>query len=224
MKICFLKAVKIAVIALITVLVALVMLFSSGVLAAETAISLYNLLIDIFVGVFTVWGLYWAASEFAGAQVKPDLRLIIGKESADQQGIDPLMDAADALIGRDVFMNGEPVSWVIIGLFLENTQPKAAQHVRLNLRVCDVPCLKEFAPASDPFRYEPRVNVMRGEAVFLQFGEDLVVYKGDGVHLGSIRAVWPQGTHPERITLVARLYSLGSEPKEATVSHPIHWM
>ena len=65
---------------------------------------------------------------------------------------------------------------------------------------------------------------MQGEAVFLQFGEDLVVYEGEGVYLGNIYVGWPEGTRPERITFAARLYSLEGEPKSFTVSHPIRWI
>jgi hypothetical protein len=224
MKVGFRVAVAVAAIALIAVFVVLVIQDFPAIPLIESEISSYSLLVDVVVGVFTIWGLYWAASEFAGAQVKPDLRLVVGKESADQRGIDPLMDVVEALIGRDVSEDGEPVSQVIFGLFLENTQPKAAQYVRVTLRVRDVPRLKQFVPIKGTFRYKPKINVVRGEAIFLQFGDDLVVYKGDGVQLGNIRVAWPQGTHPERITLVAGLYGLEDEPKEVTVSRPIHWM
>lgn len=224
MKKGFLTAVVIVAIALIVALVVLAISDLPAAPLTESEISFFNLLIDIAVGVFTIWGLCWAASEFARAQVKPDLRLIIGKESADQRGIDPLTNAADALIGRDVSMDGKPVSQVIVGLFLENTQPKAAQYVRVTLRVCDVPHIEKFVPIEGSFRHEPKINVVRGEAVFLQFDENLVVYKGDGVQLGNIRVAWTQGIHPERITLVAGLYSLEGGPKEVAVSHPIRWM
>jgi hypothetical protein len=188
-------------------------------------IGLYNLLIDIAAGVFTVWGLYWAASEFAEAQVRPDLRLIIGAEAADQQGIDPLRSATDALIGRDSLVDGNSVSQVVVGLFLENDQPKAARFVRVTLRLRDVPRPLYFRPIDQSFKYKMNTNVVIGEAIFIQFGEDLLVYKGDGVQLGNICIAWQRGVRPERIALVAGLYSLDSKPrKDVVVSRPIHWL
>lgn len=186
-------------------------------------ISLVNLMVDIVVGIFTVWGLFWAASEFAAAQVKPDLRLIIGRESEDRLGIVPLKNEADELIGRDGLVGDTPASQVIIGLFLENGQPKAAQYVRITLRVRNTPPPGILHAVGRSFNYEPKINEVRGEALFLQFGEELVVYQGDGVHLGNIRVAWAKDVRPDKVDLVAGLYSLDSRPKEIIVSHPIHW-
>ena len=226
MKILFLGAVGIAMIALSIEFVILVKFDWPIVPLTGSEISFFNLLIDIAVGVFTIWGLGWAASEFAGTQVKPDLHLIIGKESEDQQGIDPLTNEADALIGRDVSTKGGVVvSRVIVGLFLENHRPKPAQYVRIELWVRDVPHPKEFVRNKEYFKFEVRDFAIRGQAVVLQFGEDLVVYGGTGVYLGKIPVDWPQGTHPERIAFKAKLHNLESnQPKEVTVSRPIHWM
>lgn len=227
MKTVFLRAIGIAAVVLVVMAVVLIVLVRLyGVLSYETGISFFNLSIDIAVGVFTIWGLYWAASEFAGAQVKPDLHLIIGKESEDQQGIDPLPNEADALIGwKDVSKLGGPVSRVTVGLFLENHKPKAARYVRIELWVHDTPHPKEFVRRKDFFKFEVKEFAIRGEAVVLQFGEDLVVYGGTGVYLGKILVGWPQGIYPGSITLRAKLHNLeSSEPKEVIVSRPIHWI
>ncbi len=197
-------------------------------LGRSNRIALFNLWVDVVVGIFTIWGLKWAASEFVAAQVKPDLRLIIGRESEDRRGIIPLRRGSDELVGRDNIIDSMPVSQVIIGLFLENDQPKAARFVRITLRVQGAPSPKILDAAKPPsdqvgYVYVPKINVVRGEALFLQFGEELVVYQGDGVQLGNIRVAWRQGIRPKKIDLSVGLYSVDSRPKEITVSHPIRW-
>ncbi|NVM24001.1 MAG: hypothetical protein HWN68_19755 [Desulfobacterales bacterium] len=230
----FLKAIGALVIVLFIIAVVLIVLVRSGILLCEFGVSFFNLLVDIVVGFFTVWGLLWAGSQFAEARVKPELRLIIGRVVPDHEGMVPLADASDELVGWEDSTPVGRVSGVIIGLFLENTRPKAAQYVRVVLRVRDVPRPKVFRAVTrspwdpdDPFetfKYEPRVNTVQGEAVFLQFGQDLVIYEGEGVYLGNIYVGWPGGTRPEGITFAARLYSLEGEPKSFTVSHPIRWI
>lgn len=227
MKILFLGAVGIAVIALCIVGVVLRIYVLSGALLYDTGISFFNLLIDIAVGVFTIWGLFWAASEFARAQVEPDLHLIIGKEATDEIGIQPLTGEADALIGWEENVSGDdkPVSRVPVGLFLENHQPKAARYVRIELWVRDVPHPEEFIRKKEFFKFDVKEFAIQGKAVVLQFGEDLVVYGGTGVYLGKILIDWSKDTHPESITFVAKLHNLeGSKPKEVIVSCPIHWV
>lgn len=236
MRVLFLRAVVVAVILLGIVLVVQI---TTGLTVplTEGEISYFNLLVDVAVGFFTIWGLYWAASELA---LKPDLRLIVGKDTdLYGDGVTPLLTGTDALLGQvarrqtyilcsgitSVGVEGS-VSVVGVGLFLENTQPRAAQYVRVVLHVRGVPQVMTFAPVQSTFKYKPRVNAGRdehGEFVFLQFDDDLVVYKGHGVYLGKVHVVWPQGVRPERITFVASLYSLDSEPKEVTISHPIRW-
>ncbi len=73
---------------------------------------------------------------------------------------------------------------------------------------------------------------MENEAVFIQFGQDLLVYqggaiirKGDGVQLGNIKVAWPRETRPEEITIEAGLYSLESKPKyNERITRPIRWL
>jgi hypothetical protein len=225
MEIGFLKAVRIAVFALVIVLVVLVILALFNVLSAEVGISLYNLLVDVAVGVFTVWGLYWAASEFAKAQVEPDLHLIIGTGRPNQAGVEALKGAADPLLGWEgVFDDGKPVSWVVVGLLWENHRPKAGQYIRIELWVSDdVPCPK-FVIDKEVFVFPIGHFSIEGSGIVLQFGEDFVAYGDAGGYLGKILMEWPQSICPERITFKAKLFSLeSSKPKEVTISHPIHW-
>ncbi len=75
-------------------------------------------------------------------------------------------------------------------------------------------------------------NIVNDEAIFIQFGQDLLVYeggviiqRGDGVHLGNIKVAWPKETRPEKITLIAGLYSLEGKPKyNERITHPIRWL
>ena len=91
------------------------------------------MLVDVIVGVFTVWGLYWAATELA---LRPDLSLVITQWSTRR-------DKADVWwIGRDD--HGRSSSLVRVCLFLENTKPKAAQYVRIVLRIRGVPSPELF--------------------------------------------------------------------------------
>jgi hypothetical protein len=230
----FLKGIGVVVIVLFIMSVVLIVLVRSGVLPCEFGVSFFNLLVDIAVGFFTIWGLLWAGSQFAEAQVKPELHLIIGRAQLDHDEMVPLADASDELIGfQDSISVGRP-SGVPIGLFLENTRSKAAQYVRVVLRVRDVPRPNVFRALTtgDPwgtslfetFKYKPRINTVQGEAVFLQFGEDLVVYEGERVYLGKIYVGWPEGTRPKGITFEVGLYSLEGKPKSFTVSHPIRWI
>jgi hypothetical protein len=185
-------------------------------------ISVFSVAVDIVIGFFTIWGLYWAASEFAEAQVRPKLHLIIGTEH--NGGIFPLPKENDQLRGQ---CGTEVFPQVLIGLFLENQQPRAAQFVRVTLRLKDVPKPLEFKAIESTFEYyKPKVNTVqhKDHAIFLQFDEDLVVYKGDGVFLGAIRVIWPRDIQPKKITLAVGLYSLMGEPRHVTISRPITWI
>jgi len=220
-KTIFFWAAVIAVIVLIIVLILLNTL--PPIMSCSDGISLYGVIIDFFAGVFTVWGLYWAASQFSEAQVKPDLSLIIG---AAHRILPPSVSIGQ-LEGQDNIHSGyvrPPVSQIVFGLLLENGNSKAAQFVRITLRLRDSQRPLKFEAIENSFRYyKPRVNTVQQEAIFLQFGEDLVVYKGDGVYLGNVSVEWDKGKRPERLTLEVGLYNLIGEPKTVIISRPINW-
>jgi hypothetical protein len=233
MKVRFRVAVVIVAIALVIVL-AVQVRTDSTVPLTEGEVGFFNLLIDIVAGVFTVWGLYWAASEFAGAQVKPDLHLVIGREKDDM----PFTSEADALTGVLALHQDDPaveakyLPQVGVNLFLENTRPKAARYVQVVLCVRDIPPFKYFEVWLTPYAKLPRAKagdgqataLPLGEARALQLGEDFIVYKGESAYCGTAFVIWPEGIQPEKITFVAKLYSLDSEPKEVIVPRPIHWI
>jgi hypothetical protein len=186
-------------------------------------ISFSQLIIEMLLLPTVIIGFIITVVEFRKTQIKPDLNLIAGVKLPNQPKVASLTNITDPLIGQDT-INDQPVSQVIIGLFLENSQPKAAQFVRVTLRVSDVPRPERFFAIEDSFQYyKPMVNTITQEALLLQFDEDVVVYQKEGVYLGNICVAWTQGTRPDRITLKAGLYSLESEPKEVSVSHPIVW-
>jgi hypothetical protein len=222
MKSSFLTAVVIAALALAVVLV---LQIKSGftVPLTEGKVGYLNLLVDIVVGFFTVWGLYWVASELA---LKPDLDLVIGNELVGAGSGEPLAGETDALIGQET----SPFSRIFepqvhVALFLENRNPKVARYIRVVLEVRDVPCPKRFERMRSVPHSEVVYARLEGEAMVFQFGEGLAVYKGAGkVYCESVTVVWPQGCYPKRITFVAKLSSSEGDSKERTVSHPIRWI
>lgn len=212
-------------IVLVIVLVTLRMLYLSGVIPGDIGVSIYGVVVDFVVGAFTIVGLYLAISEFAKASVKPDLHLVIGKMSVGEGWV-ALTNEGDALIGRDtVQLGGRAVSQVLAALYLENTRPKAARYVQGVVHVRLVPWVRVEkylgAGGEDHKGVDCR---MEGGALRFYGGEDFVVYKGPKVRVSCIMVDWPPGSHPKKITFVAKLYSLEGEPKEVTVSHPIHWI
>lgn len=218
----FLCSAGISVVVLIIILILLNTL--PPVMSYSDGIGLYGVLVSIVVGIFTVWGLFWAASEFSDAQIKPDLKLMVGARYRD--GTIPLIKETDPLIGHNIEKSDPPLSQVNIGLFLENYQPKAAQFIRITLRLKDAQSILEFKAVEGGFKYyKPKINIVekKDHAIFLQFGEDLVVYKGDGVFLGMVYARWEKDSRPNVLTIEAGLYNLIGNPKIVTISHPIDW-
>lgn len=212
---------------LLLVLFVLIFLFSccSSIFKGDIdRVSVFSVIVDISIGVFTIWGLYWAASEFAEAQIKPDLHFIVG--SVNELGIDALRNPTDSLIG---ISSQSPDHRMSIGLFLENYQPKAAQYIRITLRIQDTPSPNSFEAFVQDFPYYmPRINLVKPPlddyAIFLQFDENLIVYKGDGVYLGQIRIAWSKEIQPPKsISLRVGLYNLVGEEKFIIISHPIKW-
>ena len=219
-KIWFLRSIVIAV-AFLVVFLLLLNTLPIFTMTLGDGLALYGLILNIIIGIFTVWALFWAASEFSEAQIYPDLCLVIGAKV--DEGIKPLINASDKLVGYDTVINEQPVSEVTIGLFLENTMTKAARFVRLILQIKDTPIPIEFRVPGNALFYKVNTNTMPGQVLFLQFGENLVVYKGHGVQLGSVRAVWPQGIHPEKINLNVTIHNLYGEPKQVEIGREIEW-
>ena len=75
---------SVLVMAVVSVCIGVLMLFLPGPacllkLERSDRIALFSLWMDIVIGGFTIWGLKWAASEFAEFAAKPNLRLFPGE-------------------------------------------------------------------------------------------------------------------------------------------------
>jgi hypothetical protein len=203
MKVAFGVAVIVAVVVLVIVL-GLQITTDITVPLTEGKISCFNLLVDVVTGVFTVWGLYWAASELA---LKPELDLDIG--------------GAD---GTHV-LQGKPVTRC--NLYLTNARPKAARFIRIVLFVCNVPpihfrarCIHHDGTDSMFYWHEDREGF---QVYSVQYPENFVIYKGERVDAGWIELQWPNGGRPKEVRFRAELYSLESEPKAVEITLPIRW-
>jgi len=217
MKVAFRVAVIVAVVVLVIVL-RLQITTDITVPLTEGKISYFNLLFDVVVGIFTVWGLYWAASELA---LKPELRLSI--EPAWER---TASKKSRALIGpkEDGMLEGD--------LFLMNTQPRAARYIQVVL------CVHSF-PRPHVFSVEPVEGAYADWVPFgapmhrclrVQFGDDFVIYKGEAIYVGVLKVGWPDFSadasadyRPRDITFEAKFYSLEGEPKKEVISLPIIW-
>jgi hypothetical protein len=87
---------KIAVIIIITLLVFLVFCLTNAYLvklvySLDNDVSIYlaifNLAIDMAIGILTVWGLAWAAQEFQANQEKPELALVFSDEDSSKEAV-----------------------------------------------------------------------------------------------------------------------------------------
>ena len=157
------------------------------------------------------------------------MKLVIGK--VVKEGIEPVRESDDALIGRDVswgllgLLRGrKPRSRLGFGLFLENDQEAPAQYVRVNLYAREVPTPLMFSVIPNLSKYEVVTTTIPDErAVLLQFRDDLVIYPGTGAYLGVVYIDWLKGIHPDKIVLEARIYSFKTIPTTYTISRPISW-
>ena len=122
-------------------------LAASDIIKVSESVSCFNLLVDIFVGIFTVWGLFWAASEFAQSAVKPVLHLLPGRQEKAQKPDYssftakefPLMREPPFLLpgwyGWAGTQSPERDPYVECGLYLENETSRAGRYVRLVMHV-----------------------------------------------------------------------------------------
>lgn len=214
-RIAFRAAVGVGVVVLMGVALVLVMLVKSGFLFWEFGLGFFNLLTDIVVGGFTIWGLYWAASELA---LKPELRLSIKpvSERTSSKWLYP-----DRLFGS------KKKGLLELDLFLVNTRPKAARNIQVVLCYHSFP-LPSFSvgPVEGAFPNWVPFGLPWSCCLRAQFGDDFVIYKGFPVRVGVLKVGWPHlsaDNRPRELTFEVRLYSLESEPKKEVISFPIIW-
>jgi hypothetical protein len=213
----FLKAAHAAILLLFIAGVLIWVLITNNGVSPNDGFSCFNLLVDMVVGFFTVWGLYWAASEFVEAQEKPKLRLVLGKVNG---GITPIRNSSLLLEGRRYAIDRQKI--VKIGLFLENDKPKAGLYVRVMIRICATP-----PPTKYKFNHrfiEPESFPHKGAdflEVTLQYGDDLVVYQTSNL-LGFLNICWEYNqTPPKKMELEYRIFTLNGPPTRSASPQPI---
>jgi hypothetical protein len=162
-----------------------------GFLQPAMAVAIINLLVDIVVGVFTVWGLFWAASEFSEQSLRSQLNLLLG-EAQDVNGemrCTPLHRTQISVTGQRIQQEGDVLGKIKIGLFLENTRPRAAQRIQLRIEIRSVPPIRDVYPDERTFtlNYHPNYTETK---VILRFEDDLVVYQGEELFLGVLHVDW----------------------------------
>ena len=211
----FLRLVVIAVIGLGVVLMVQITM-GLTVPLAEGEISYFNLLVDVAVGFFTIWGLYWAASELA---LKPELRLSIETTWSGESW---------RKLRGNVLIGSEEKGLLECDLFLMNTQPRAARNIQVVLCCRSFPPVPHFSasPVKGAFTNWVPFGSPRCYCLRAQFGGDLVIYKGEAVHVGILKVGWPHHSdyRPREITFEVGCYSLEGEPKKEVISLPVIWV
>ena len=189
---------------------ALIALAVAGFLQPPTGVAVFNLFVDIVVGVFTVWGLFWAASEFSEQSLKPQLGLILGEQEINdgKPAYNPI-DSTKLSVCGHTSLQGQ--GWVEIGLFLENRRPRMAERIQLAIEVESNPQVSGVSPKLGSSVYKYHENITRNKVV-LRFEDDLVVYQGEGVLLGVLRVDWPQAPLPSVCELRHTIYKAEGRP------------
>ena len=189
-------------------------------------IAIFNLWVDIVVGIFTIWGLYWAATEFAESARKPDLRLLVGRPIEPSAPVrlqqeftfppSPLLHIPGWYERPSEPVEPPPRPRVVCGLCLENRSSRAGRYIRVVIRTSATPapirCRSELhrsylrpaqSESEDPKTGQPSTSV--------QLEESLVVYQSP-VLIGALVVEWdselPKDEFPESIVLDYDIYTL----------------
>jgi hypothetical protein len=208
----------------------------------KDSIGIFNLLVDIGVGLFTVWGLYWAASEFTESAVKPDLRLLPGESRKPhflQEVIPaqsrPMLTSPLHIPGwYTVPQQGDPLNRdpsVVLPLYLENEKARAGRLVSIAIRIHATPAPLRCTFTHGAFAVGSQ-TVQAGKdddsncfTLPVQFTENLVVYQAP-VYVGQLMVHWdktlPNDGLPKSIMLDYDAYTLdGASHKGMELS--IEW-
>lgn len=205
-KIVFLICAITAVLLLSCACLLLLVLTAINHIKLSDGISLFNVLVDIVVGIFAIWGLSWAASQFAEFAVKPSLQLLPGK-------VDKLY-AFDGitrpfLVSKPPFrvngwfkkptVGGPPLRdpHLLCGLYLTNEKPKAGRYIHLVARIhaTPVPARCEFQhrsamPDKSPLRIEAEKETRNAYfTLSVRLTDELVVYQAP-VFIGDLTVHW----------------------------------
>jgi hypothetical protein len=174
-------------------------LFGLGLVATTglrlgTAIAGYTLLLEFVVGIFTVWGLFWAATEFSEFAVKPDVHLLAERAIGSQQKRRPQPECSSTFIVSELtqFRGGTGFR---ASLHLENSNRKPARNIALTLKVRSEPCpwpwsFKQITALPEEVSSEHHPQIQNGELrIWVRFSNELVVYDHP-VFIGNLEVVW----------------------------------
>lgn len=192
------------------------------VFGAGDGIGLFNLLVDIVMGVFTIWGLFWAASQFSEQSIKPRMRLLPGlvKDGPGDAECIPVVESPAQLPGYVRSGGRGKGGRLDVGLFLENRKPKIAQHLQIVIEIDSQPPTYNIHPESP---YECQWNVINRNKVIMQFEESLIVYMGHGVHIGKLGLLWEQSPLPDSCRLSYTIFKSEGKPDSGTCDVAIRW-
>ncbi|MFW6116375.1 MAG: hypothetical protein ACOC6F_01490 [bacterium] len=171
-----------------------------------TAIAGYTLVLDFVVGIFTVWGLFWAATQFVESTKRPAVRVrfanpmnvpflnLSGILSYPLEGRPP--NQATGWMKIRV-LSGPPrnIPNIACGMYLENKASREGRHIVAVLEVDATP-----RPTACLFHHRGfavRKNRVHGEidpegvshSLSIQFAEQLVVYQSP-VLVGELFIRW----------------------------------
>ena len=205
-----------AVLAGVVLAIARASIWRSSLLISDR-ISMLNLCVDIVMGVFMVWGLFWAASEFSEQSVKPQLRVLLGLIKGDE--------AVPIRPGASAQLRGHTIDRrVDVGIFLDNRKPKMAQHLQVTVKVESQPSVDQvdFAPS-----YDCQWQKVNRDRIVAQFEDSLVVYMGQGIRAGTLYLHWPQHMQRDELPTTCKLeykvYKSEGKPDFGVLNFAIQW-
>ena len=213
-----------------------------GYLERDLGIGCFNLLVDIVIGTFTIWGLYWAAREFGEFAVRPAVHLLPGKKSEPEllEGFGrPIMVPGPPFIVPGWFlkpsMSGTPkrLPHLVCCLYLKNTKPKAARFVHLVLRILATPAPShchfrhiDAMPENSPLSIQADRDAHNGGYVIsVRFADHVVVYQ-EAVYVGNLVVQWDSLLNdqevPKRVGIDYDVYTLEGNTRSRIDLH-VDW-
>lgn len=185
----------------------------------------YGFLLDLVFGSLTVWGLYWAASEFAEQSIRPELSLMLGAVAEGPRGSEsiPIEISHISLQGYTGIDGKDATGRVHVGLFLENRKPKIAQNLQVALEIKSEPVADEVRPLEKSSPYDYDGVLIESNSVIMQFKDNLIVYKGQRTYIGILSLWWRQGIFPRMCELSYTIYKSEGEPDSGKHSIFINW-
>lgn len=163
---------------------------------AGTEIAVFSIGVDVVIGVFTVFGLYWAAVEFSESRVEP--KVVVRLESPE---------LSCSLEKPDYWS----VRWTRV--VLENKTSKAGRNILVVIEYAHSPQppdttnlhVAKHCPLVNPKMAS--VSVCWPHPISLPIDESVVVYERP-LHLGYLKMAWHSKTPPTEVQLKCCVYTL----------------